>query len=221
MKRYLLKLELSSPALVGSGEGFGAIIDTDIVFDDTGIPFVPAKRIKGCLLDSAKEVQKMFECSGISKSLIQADKTFGKPGDKKPASVYFSNLFIENYKENREWLKYFSDSEKYNDIVSGERILETFTEIRHQTAISPETGAAKKGSLRAIRVIRKGQIFYGELDIENEDNDILETLYLACLNFRSMGTKRNRGFGQVHCVLLDEHKKEIPAPIKLEAICTD
>jgi CRISPR/Cas system CMR subunit Cmr4 (Cas7 group RAMP superfamily) len=61
MKTYTLKLTLLSPCLIGSGEGFGAVIDSDIVFDEFGIPYIPAKRIKGCLRDSAIEVCEMFK----------------------------------------------------------------------------------------------------------------------------------------------------------------
>ena len=66
MEEYTLKVKLVSPALTASGEGFGAIIDTDIVFDETGLPYIPAKRIKGCLLDSASEVEEMFSKSEIT-----------------------------------------------------------------------------------------------------------------------------------------------------------
>ena len=107
---YTLKLELLSPALVGSGQGFGTVIDTDIVFDEAGIPFIPAKRIKGCLLDAFKEVKDM---SGISEIFnIQCEDIFGKIGSEKSAPVYFSNLVIENYETNKAWLQYYLSNKK-------------------------------------------------------------------------------------------------------------
>ena len=42
-----ITIKLLSDALINSGEGFGAIIDSDVVFDDIGLPYIPAKRIKG------------------------------------------------------------------------------------------------------------------------------------------------------------------------------
>ncbi len=217
MKTYQLKLELLSPALIGSGEGFGALIDTDIVFDDAGIPFVPSKRIKGCLRDSANEVKEMFNL--LTDRDIEI--TFGKIGDSESGAVYFSNLTIEDiedYEKNKAWLDYYLKNNKYPDILSKERILETFTEIRQQTAI--DSGVAKGGSLRTIRVIKKDSEFYGDIHIEKESETILDTLMLACLNFRSMGTKRNRGFGEIHCSLF-EAEKELPIPKKLEELCTE
>jgi len=221
MRHYTLRLELASPALIGSGEGFGAVIDTDIVFDDVGIPFVPARRIKGCLLDAAEEVREMFDASQIKTDFsIRIKETFGETGAKKPAPVYFSNLTIEDYEENKEWLEYFQKTEKYNDIVSRDRILETFTEIRQQTKIGSD-GVADDHSLRTIRVIKKGTVFLGDIGIEDSNEAILDTLVLACMNFRHIGTKRNRGFGDVRCSLLDDDDElSIKAETKLEAICT-
>lgn len=66
MKTLIMEVELLIPCLVGSGTGYGPLIDTDIVFDENGIPFIPAKRIKGCLRDSAIEICKYFEKAGIN-----------------------------------------------------------------------------------------------------------------------------------------------------------
>ena len=64
--------------------------------------------------------------------------------------------------------------------------------------------------MRTIRVLQKGHIFYGTIHINAEKaEDIINTLALACLNLRHLGTKRNRGFGEVECQLFDEHRNEI------------
>jgi len=213
MDKYTLKVSFKSPALIGSGEGFGAIIDSDIVFDEIGIPYIPAKRIKGCLRDSAEEVKDMFKIAEIDKISIDM-KTFGEKGREsdKSSPVYFSNLVIENYNQNRLWLEYFLDTNKYNAFLSKDYILETFTQIRQQTKIDPDTGIAFKNSLRTIRLLDKGSEFYGDIYINTSDKDnadkILNTIILACMNFRCMGTQRNRGFGELTCSLL-KGKKEI------------
>lgn len=231
MKTFTIQIELKSDALIGSGEGFGAIIDSDIVFDDLGIPYIPAKRIKGCLKDSANEVWQMFNQSGINKFKIEIDNTFGKPGQESSAPVYFSNLKIDKYESNRKWLEYFREKytkghtdtftgEKYwTGILSRDNILYTFTDIRQQTRINDETGVTDEHSLRTIRVINKGLIFKGEIQVEIDDSAISNTLALACLNLRHLGTKRNRGFGEVECKLFDG-TGEVSVMDKLEAICT-
>jgi len=217
VKRFILKLELKSPCVVGSGEGFGAVIDTDIVFDDLCIPYVPAKRIKGCLLDSALEVREMFDRAGISFSM-EIEEIFGGQGSSPAAQAFFSNLYIENYERNRLWLTYFL--ENYGEILSKEKILKTFTQIRQGTAIGFD-GAALPHSLRTVRAVNQGNVFYGDVHLQEEDEHVLNTIYFSCLNFRHMGAHRNRGFGEVRCSLLDNEKQEIPVQNKLEEICTN
>ncbi len=215
MKTYQLKIKLISPTLVGSGEGFGALIDTDIVFDDTGIPYIPSKRVKGCLLDSATDVKEMFERSKIHFPM-DIKTVFGRSGDIKSGAVYFSNLTIDDYKNNKAWLDYLLTRKDCLSILSRERILETFTEIRQQTAI--EDGVARSGSLRTMRLIRQGIEFYGDIHLKTESEAVLNTLLISCLHFRFMGTKRNRGFGEVLCTV-SENGKELSIRQKLEDQC--
>ncbi len=212
MKTLTIEITLKSSTLTGSGEGFGAIIDTDIVFDEIGLPYIPAKRIKGCLRDSATEVSEMFNSSGINFPL-DIDNTFGKEGQEKSCPVYFSNLTIEDYQANKAWLQYY----KKSNLLSEESIINFFTEIRQQTAINEDTGVAKDHSLRTIRVIKKGHKFTGEIQVE--DTSIIDTLSLACLNMRHIGTKRNRGFGEIECNLYEGSSK-ISVLERLETICT-
>jgi CRISPR/Cas system CSM-associated protein Csm3 (group 7 of RAMP superfamily) len=217
MKTYSLKVELLSPALVGSGEGYGAIIDSDVVFDEVGLPYIPAKRIKGCLLDSAREVKEMFEKAGISFDIF-FPRVFGDQGAAGSAPVYFSNLYIESYRENKAWLEYYLTEGKYKQILSKDSILETFTEIRQQTRITDD-GVASEHSLRSSRVIKKGVIFVGDVTAEDDSGEVIDTLALAVLNFRSFGTARNRGFGEIRCFLMDG-VNEISVQKKLEDLCT-
>jgi len=206
---YYLKLTLKSPSIISSGEGFGTILDIDVVFDEAGIPYIPAKRIKGCLLDSVLEIQEMFELSKINNIKLPVEKIFGKKGVNKRPLVCFSNLYIKDYYNVKQWLLYYLKTNKYQRILSKESILETFTETRQQTSIDIETGASKKHSLRTFRLIKANTQFYGELFIE-DDNDnkmVINTIALACMNFRNMGVRRNRGFGEVHCSLFNKDKK--------------
>ncbi len=197
---YEIKVTLLSDTLTASGEGFGAVIDTDIVFDSLGIPFIPAKRIKGCLRHSSNEVAKMLKMAN-SKIQIDVETTFGKKGAIDSAPVYFHNLTVLHYQKNYDWLNYFSQHQEYKMLVTPEMILETFTTLRQQTAIG-DKGVAKPHSLRTLRVLRKGQQFISEITLYEESNAIINTLYYACKNLRFIGTNRNRGFGRVECVLL-------------------
>lgn len=205
MGKYKLSIELKTQALIGSAEGFGAIIDSDIVFDDYGIPYIPSKRIKGCLRDSAMEVCDIFDLSNISifknnnNKYHLVDKIFGKTGETKSSPLYISNLYIHDGENLKEWLQYLSKNYYY--LINPEVIKSYFTKIIQHTAID-ESGVAKEHSLRTIRVAKKGFVFEGDLEIKEENEDLLKLLYLACLNLRRFGTKRNRGFGEIRCKIL-------------------
>ncbi len=202
MSKYTVTLTLQSPTLVGSGEGFGARIDTDVVLDDVGLPFIPAKRVKGCLKDAAQDVQEMLGVASIKKELA-IERTFGVPGKAQSTPVYFSNLTLKDYEQNTAWLRYLLQHKQYGDILSRDNISEALSETRQQTAIT-DAGVARKNSLRRIRVLRQGLVFFGTIRIDDERQEpILNTLAFACANFRAFGTKRNRGFGDVRCALFD------------------
>jgi CRISPR-associated protein Csx10 len=216
MNTYKLVIKLKSSTLVGSGVGFGAEIDTDIIFDELGLPYIPAKRIKGCLRDSIEEIEHLFSIAGIDKDKIDIEKTFGKAGDQDAAPVYFSNLYLPNYKNIREWLRYLID--RYKGLITHKRIIEYFTEIYQQTKIN-NNGAAENHSLRTIRVLKKGLSFEGEISIDIEEEVVFNTLCLACQNLCRLGTKRNRGFGEVTCQLFDFQGNLLDAERQLEELC--
>ncbi len=225
MKTYTLHITLESNALISSGEGYGAIIDADVTFDDIGIPYIPAKRIKGCIRDSAIEVCSMFDRAKINAFLdLTTDSSnnkfkiisdiFGKQGQEAPAPFYFRNLMIDDYDKNKEWLEYFSS--EHANIISGDSIRSFFTELRQQTAID-DNGVAEEHSLRTIRTLKKGRTFKGDLICQTENQGTERLLALACRNLRYMGTKRNRGYGKIKCELLELNMDSILK--EMEALC--
>lgn len=221
MSAYELKLELRSPTLTGSGEGFGALIDVDVVFDDLGLPYIPAKRVKGCLRDSALEVLDMFIQAGIGfKDGFEEriDAVFGIVGSEHTADVIFDDLYLEDYPAVRAWIAFWQQDDKTKSLFSKDAVREVMTVTRQQTRIEND-GTALDGSLRTSRLIRAGLTFIGDVLIKDDDIAITETLALACMNFRAIGTSRNRGLGEVRCMLI-KNKKSILNEKRLEALCT-
>lgn len=202
MTNFTFGIELLSDALIGSGEGWGATIDTDVVFDDIGLPYVPAKRMKGCLRESAVEVAEMFECSKLDYATIKdIDVLFGKTGQSRPSSLSFSNCNISDYNSNKQWLEWISTNN--TGFLSKELVLSTFTSLRQQTTID-QNGIAKDGSLRTSRVLKRGLTFFGNIESHDEiDDRLLSFLVLAAINLRYIGTSRNRGFGLIRCTFYD------------------
>lgn len=202
MKSYKLSIKLLSDTLIGSGQGFGVLIDSDVVFDQYGIPYLPARRVKGLLRDSAEELNKSALYNESQKNSI--DEIFGITGGDK-ANSYFSDLRLNVVKDFNPWLEYLYNS-KLNNIINPEAVKEYYTLTRTQTAIednrnNPNFGTAKENSLRTVRVLKKGWEFTGMIQTSVNKNDLLEN---AAKNLKWLGTKRNRGFGNVECEITKE-----------------
>ncbi|MBU1754636.1 CRISPR-associated protein [bacterium] len=200
MRELTLKIITCSEVSVGSGEGWGATIDSDIVFDEYGLPYIPARRIKGVLRESGIEVAEMFALSNIDHYFTKkVEILFGERGERDSSPICFGNLYIEDYIVNKSWIQW--SIEEYPSLISRDMVLKTFTNIRQQTAIDKD-GVAKENSLRTIRVLRRDISFSGVVQVE--DGFDIAPLCLAVRNLRYMGTSRNRGFGHVCCELCDQ-----------------
>lgn len=199
-------LKTLSHVLTGSGEA-GGLIDTDVVFDNVGIPYIPARRMKGLLKESCMEVCDML--GYISYDLVFG--IFGKDGGVE-AKISISNLYIDNYEQIVEDINFLLNQGLYKDVLQREKVISNFCEIRHHTAVDEITGTAKKGTLRTYRMLKPGIIFKGkisELELLTEKEKAL--LCLAAMNLRRVGLARNRGYGRVQCGIccdLDYGKNE-------------
>jgi CRISPR/Cas system CSM-associated protein Csm3 (group 7 of RAMP superfamily) len=210
LQGYKIRLEFISPGLPGAGEGWGSVIDTDLVFDSLGLPYFPARRLKGALKESALETLEMMLLANIPafKKELRDDLieiAFGKPGSAQGGLINFSNLNLPQYDKVSLWCKWAL--QEYSNILSPDIIINTFTEIRQQTSIN-ERGVADDHSLRTVRVLKAGIVFEGEVSFYEAGADyeavtkIIDLLVLSCANLRYLGTMRNRGFGRVRCTLL-------------------
>lgn len=207
MKKYKLIIKLLSETLPGSGEGLGANIDLDVVLDNLGIPYLPAKRIKGVLRDALQDTIEMLAQSSINFSnKNNSSEILGKAGQSNSSNFYLSNLYLSEYHEAKEWLNFLKN--QYSNIFSKDVYENYFTEIRHQSTINDD-GVTKDGSLRTFRVLRKGLTFEGIIEMAEEDVKIIA---LACANIRNIGMMRNRGFGLINCALFDIEGNNITEP---------
>lgn len=211
MEKFLIRVYLDSPLLMGSGIGWGALIDSDIVFDYYGLPLIPARRFKGLLRESATEVQEMQRASNPLESI---DDLFGTP--ERESRLIINNLYpggYEEYQQLCQWIEWFKGSEKSRHLFTVENILNALTSIRQSTEIDVNTGTAKKNSLRTNRVLNMNneiiQYFEGNCHvIESNDADI-ELLSKAVANLRRIGSHRNRGMGKVRCSLINDAGEDL------------
>lgn len=204
MKTYTLKLSTLSDTIIGSAQSYGTIIDSDIVFDRRGLPYIPAKRIKGLFRNAASDLLNMEGFRAMFSSDKEAvNRYFGVMGasDPEPA-MNFHNLQLENIAQIGEWLDYLGD--KYSYGINQPFIQEFFTAVRTQTAIDPIRQTAKEHSLRTSRVLKRGYCFSGIIAVNDDNEEIRTLLSASCLLIDRIGSKRNRGFGKIKLELCDE-----------------
>jgi CRISPR-associated protein Csx10 len=186
---WRLKIELQSPLCAGSGLGQAGYADRDVVFDGEGLPYIPGRRLKGLLRDAYREV---CDCPAM-KGLPQADTIFGATGVEESASFDIGDAVLGEAANLQKWLR-----KKGHGIVRQD-VIDFFTEIRRQTAIDRQTGAAAENTLRATRLIRPRRVFYAPVGGVTDNK--LEGLRLAASALQFMGTARTRGWGWVKCTL--------------------
>jgi len=202
-----LKIETDSSLMLGSGSGRGSYIDSDIIVDDYGLPYFPARRLKGLLRESALEVMEMLQQSELEGFMsVQIDKVFGS--ETTPSNIHIENLYPLDYQLTLDCLKYAQ--QEFSQLLNKEAVISALTDVRQQTAINND-GFAREGSLRTIRVLRTPYSFEGIIEVLDCElkEEIENMLALACLNIRRVGSSRNRGWGEIICTLYSEDGRNL------------
>lgn len=82
-KSMKIKIKLLSDLCTASGETHNSLIDLDVVYDKYGLPYIPAKRLKGCIREAALEMQEL----GLVTE-TQFGQMFGQSGSQKVHFVF-------------------------------------------------------------------------------------------------------------------------------------
>lgn len=188
IRKCIIRIELLSDMCVSDGSAYNSLIDTEICSDMYGFPFIPAKRIRGCLRECAVELNDWGDT-------VNAEALFGDAARSGSRSkVRISNAYLENYDEYRS----FAAENKGHVLLHPQNVIGAFSYIRTQTSIDYDTGVADDNSLRNIRVANKGLVFIAEADV---DEAYYEDLGKCCKVLRHMGIHRTRGLGEVRVSL--------------------
>lgn len=196
-----ITIKLLSDLCTASGETYNSIVDTDVVYDLYGLPYIPAKRIKGCIREAALE---MRDFGLISREEFTA--LFGKEGHMS-AGFTLSNAYLVDYTGITRALKDCRDVA----FVSQQRVLEHYTSMRTQTAVDMNTGVADENSLRTLRVVNKGTAFEADCMVSSKNASLGELqrqkdiLRQAISLVKHMGLARTRGLGLIEMQLHEEN----------------
>lgn len=197
-----LTIKLKSDLCAGSGKSLGSLIDTDICYDEYGLAYIPSKRIKGLLREAFIEY---INWAGKDEKLQQIyDELMGKEGSSFVANLKIDNAYIDNIDNVKKDIE--NVEERYKKYLGKQRVINTNTYTRYQTAVDIETGVAKDNSLRSTRVLNAGTTFVANVECKNEEEaEILEKCFKLITH---MGTNRTRGYGEIVCNLDDAKEVE-------------
>lgn len=190
-----LLIELTSDLCTSSGENYNAYIDTDVVYDEYGFPYIPAKRLKGVLKEAALELVEfgLFE-------KVDYEKLFGTEGAGN-ALFTIDNGYLENIEQYIEDIIHCGNS----PITHPQRVLGLYTYTRTQTALE-KSGVAKENSLRTFRVVNKGEKFAAQInELYPLASSQKELLLQAAKMVKHIGNSRTRGLGQVEMNILEDN----------------
>lgn len=195
MKTLNFELENLSAMHLGSGKA-DVLVDAEIVRDKYGLPYFPARRLKGLLYESAMEMAEISNETWFT--LEEVDMVFGHKG-AEAAGFILENLYLQDYEKLiNEW-EYLQHH--YPMFFNANTLLDSYTQLRYQTSLDEETGIALDGSLHNIRVLDPGNHFIGKMIITGNESLTEKIFAKAVPNLRYVGAKRNRGFGKVKCSL--------------------
>lgn len=191
-----------------SGQG-DVNTDSTIIHDRYGIPYIPAKRVRGVLYESALEVAEMMELSKLDAFTIEdVNILFNRSTDDQLVEdnpkLVISNLTIADYDTVANDIAALQSDKNLNKIFIKDRILGEYTSMRYYTSIVKKSGTAREGPLHNSRVLNRNLEFKGHITID--DMTDTERLILSCAvrNLTGIGGKRNRGFGRIECTIDDK-----------------
>ncbi len=212
IKSSELEIKLCSDLCSGSGFSYAGVIDQDVTYDEYGFPYIPAKRIKGCMREAAQLVCKSSDI----------DKIFGVRETGESGCIEIGNAVLKKEDQMLDELKKARETDDLKEYVKAEDVLSFYTSVRAQTKIDKKSGTAAENTLRFTRVVNqydpftKGKenlCFYAPITWESENDWVEREAQLKNIAkaTRNIGMNRNRGLGSVRCKIIDiEESDSVP-----------
>lgn len=211
-----IRIRLMSDLCAGNGESVGYGIDSDICMDRYGFPYIPGRRLLGCLREAAETLREY----GLKEASEENINSVFGDADGLEGKLRIDNAYIPGADAMHEYIRTLKDSKRDYLIRQSteDRIIRLFSSVRGQTKIG-NNGKAEDGSLRFIRVLNqylptthKPVEFCAQADLALLNENQRELVRKSCKALRHMGLNRNRGLGNVITALQPgsaEKKKEV------------
>ena len=160
-------IQLMSDLCAGNGESVGNGVDSDICTDNYGFPYIPGRRLLGCLRDAAVELQrytiedapeeKMQRSTFVDLTEENINRIFGDPNVKE-GKLCLGNALIPEIESMHEYIESLKNEKYKRDYLirqsTEEKIIRLYSSVRGHTQIGDD-GKAVAGSLRFIRVLNQ------------------------------------------------------------------
>lgn len=172
-----LRLELLEDAVFGSGQSVPGAEDSSVLYDRAGFPYLRGTTVKGLLRESMVNYISWIGGDEKTVRLILGEGGMDTENERK---MFVSDVVIPEQVKN-QFSGYSAE-----DILSACTYTRTFTKV--------EDGTVSDGSLRTVRCIKKGLVFYGDISFASEDEEIIRK---AVSSIKWIGSMRTRGMGKV------------------------
>lgn len=180
MTELIYKVQFHSEWHCGSGLSSGADVDTLVIRDKNGLPFIPGKTLKGLLRDAAEAICKIHGEEPGDNQFIRT--VFGWQSDKKSDQSDAGICFFSNAGLSGESGRILAEKDKLSLIFRQ----------RSATAIDTD-GQAKDYSLRRIETVVPLTLFAKITGLPEEHRKNMK----RCLKWiKRLGVNRNRGLGR-------------------------
>ncbi|MCB0086235.1 MAG: hypothetical protein KDE47_35080 [Caldilineaceae bacterium] len=211
---FTISFHLLSDTTFGRGDGLAGLVDQEIEHDQTGLPFLRGRTLKGLLNEECANIlygvkQSLGDTAALAKEMQQAaQRLFGHSGSGIETQALFRYGNAQLPLSVRSTVKLAVESPK-NRLQSRD-IIESLTAIRRQTALD-EMGVPVRTSLRTMRVIIRQTPFVAEIVCEHHPQydaakleQDLGLLAATIKAWRRAGTGRNRGRGRLQATLQNQ-----------------
>ena len=115
-------ITLKSDLCTASGFSYAGVVDTDVMFDENGMPYISGRRLKGCMKEAA------VTYLGFSDERIK--DIFGESDQQFTNSIQISNAFPESY-NYINWSVIKNES-KFKKYINEEDLIEMYTSVSEE-----------------------------------------------------------------------------------------
>lgn len=190
MKSINYRIQFFAPWHCSSGQSAGADVDTTVIKDKNGLPYIPGKTLKGLIREAVVDY-------GLLRHILTEEdinRTFGLPAD---ASNPENNIIGEAF---------FTDAlldEQETKAITQKKAQQFMYDKVASTAID-EKGVAKDLSLRSIEIVVACTLYAQILNIPDKVADVMDK---ALGMIHQVGLNRNRGLGRCDIRIIEKGGK--------------